>query len=224
MTHPFKTEFNKARIRQILLDNGFTIKPGESDLKPYVYEAVMKVLIESGFPRVPLKPAEVADLWNKSGQNITKFARAIEQRCKPQQAPVAWPRTPADVRRFLANNYECIVLGDENGDPNENDKYGLSAHDLLSAFSEWVDFGFEPEPQPQQEPVAWISKHGVLHSLDDKDEVHPINELQPLYTFPPKRQPLTDEQIHAVRDSFGDVPIMLVAFARAIEAAHGIGG
>jgi hypothetical protein len=29
---------------------------------------------------------------------------------------------------------------------------------------------------------------------------------------------LTDEEIHAVRDSFGKDPVMLVAFARAIEA------
>jgi hypothetical protein len=34
--------------------------------------------------------------------------------------------------------------------------------------------------------------------------------------------PLTDAQIHAVRDSFGDEPVGLVAFARAIEAARGI--
>ena len=38
-----------------------------------------------------------------------------------------------------------------------------------------------------------------------------------------QRKPLTDEEIHAVRDSFGEDPVMLVAFARAIEAAHGIG-
>ena len=39
--------------------------------------------------------------------------------------------------------------------------------------------------QPEQEPVAWISKHGVVYPLDAKDEVHPINDLQPLYTTPP---------------------------------------
>ena len=35
----------------------------------------------------------------------------------------------------------------------------------------------------------------------------------------PQRKPLTDEEIHSVRDSFGEDPVMLVAFARAIEAA-----
>ena len=41
--------------------------------------------------------------------------------------------------------------------------------------------------QPAQEPVAWISKRGVVYPLDAKYEVHPINELQPLYIDPPKR-------------------------------------
>lgn len=35
---------NRARIREILLANGFTIKDGHDDLKPYVYEAVEAVL------------------------------------------------------------------------------------------------------------------------------------------------------------------------------------
>ena len=75
---------------------------------------------------------------------------------------------------------------------------------------------------PEQEPVAWISKHGVVYPLDDKDEVHPINELQPLYTAPPQRQPLTDGEIEDLY--FDDFSMgELTAFARAIEAAHGIG-
>lgn len=34
----------RDKIKQILLANGFTIKPGLDDLKPYVYEAVEAVL------------------------------------------------------------------------------------------------------------------------------------------------------------------------------------
>lgn len=37
----------------------------------------------------------------------------------------------------------------------------------------------------------------------------------------PAREPLTDEQIHAVRDAISG-PVGLVAYARAIEAAHNI--
>lgn len=36
----------RAQIRDVLLANGFTIKPGNDDLKPYVYAAVDAVLDE----------------------------------------------------------------------------------------------------------------------------------------------------------------------------------
>ena len=59
--------------------------------------------------------------------------------------------------------------------------------------------------QPEDQPVAWISKHGVVYPLDEKDEVHPINELHPLYMRP---QPaawvgLTNEDIPD--DQFGNL-------------------
>lgn len=59
--------------------------------------------------------------------------------------------------------------------------------------------------QPEQEPVAWISKHGVVYPLDAKDEVHPINDLQPLYAIPPRREwvGLTDEEMDGLTDSPG---------------------
>lgn len=47
---------------------------------------------------------------------------------------------------------------------------------------------------------------------DDPDDALSTQPAVPL-------QPLTDSQIHAVRDSFGDEPVGLVAFARAIEKA-----
>jgi len=100
------------------------------------------------------------------------------------------------------------------------------------------------EQPAQQEPVAWISKHGVVYPFDAKDEVHPINDLQPLYTSPPaQRSPLTDEQIKKVltkairagkvtwlgyeQDEDGEYTIPSLSaniyqISRAIEAAHGI--
>ena len=66
--------------------------------------------------------------------------------------------------------------------------------------------------QPEQKPVAFISPGGHIH-------YDPYLDSVPLYTTPPQRKPLTDEEIHSVRDSFGEDPVMLVAFARAVEAA-----
>lgn len=75
----------------------------------------------------------------------------------------------------------------------------------------------------QPEPVAWISKHGVVYPLDAKDEVHPINDLQPLYTAPQRREwvGLTGEEIGLLTTGDGwshlETPA-LALFARAIEA------
>jgi hypothetical protein len=79
------------------------------------------------------------------------------------------------------------------------------AQQVLAAFVNWdargrlrlIETLRARLAEKEQEPVAWISKHGVVYPLDAKDEVNPVNELQPLYTAPPKRpwQGLTDEEI-----------------------------
>ena len=89
----------------------------------------------------------------------------------------------------------------------------------LAEINRVLGINFAVEQAEMQEPVAWISKHGVVYPLDAKDEVHPINELQPLYTAPPQRQPLTEEEIKAL-----DYSGTRIEFVRAIERAHGIGG
>ena len=46
----------------------------------------------------------------------------------------------------------------------------------------------------------------------------------PLYTTPPQRKPLTDEEIGAILEGVNAYGTRLYTFARAIEAAHGIKG
>ena len=70
--------------------------------------------------------------------------------------------------------------------------------------------------EPEQEPVAWYDKHGMItHDCFER--------VAPLYATLQTRKPLTDEQIE---DLYFDKFSMseLKAFARAIERAHGIGG
>jgi hypothetical protein len=95
--------------------------------------------------------------------------------------------------------------------------------------------------QPEQEPVAWQltfrdeydnPRREVLYSkkhLDSHVE-HNTNVrglicvVTPLYTSPPKRQPLTDGEIwQLVNDCSFNRDLHADKFARAIEAAHGIG-
>ena len=88
--------------------------------------------------------------------------------------------------------------------------------------------------QPEQEPAAWIIQTEVEGKLlewvctDKKHymEAHDsIKEPIPLYTAPPKREPLSDEEI---KMKWNRLPTNtkdpIIRFARAIEKAHGIGG
>jgi hypothetical protein len=90
--------------------------------------------------------------------------------------------------------------------------------------------------QPEQEPMAWICQEyraafmGDLQWFDEVEFMQPPNDperfrnIVPLYTSPPQRQPLSDEEIvealipvKATGDGY------FLRIARAIEAAHGIG-
>jgi hypothetical protein len=82
--------------------------------------------------------------------------------------------------------------------------------------------------QPEQEPVAWIcegsssdEKHAIDYWPKDLDAI-PIGTM--LYTHPPQRKPLTDEQMkkiwYAMQNIMGWYSFQEIA--RAIEAAHGI--
>ena len=77
--------------------------------------------------------------------------------------------------------------------------------------------------QPEQEPVAWMREDEDCTDciVWEQTEEHTI----PLYTSPPQRKPLTDEQLIAAYESeqqgrYGDH----IRSLRAIEAAHGIKG
>jgi len=91
--------------------------------------------------------------------------------------------------------------------------------------------------QPEQEPVAWRTFDGegnydfLEYEANEsyRDEYIKCNGtkyaswVDPLYTTPPQRKPLTDEEIaKAWAQSKGDILMRLKPFARAIEAAHGI--
>ena len=86
--------------------------------------------------------------------------------------------------------------------------------------------------QPEQEPVGWIDDGGEVFWKDKSPK-----DGADLYTTPPQRKPLTDEEIYEAINNevfnlldfvfeFGTqskgIKNMVNAIARAIEAAHGI--
>lgn len=88
--------------------------------------------------------------------------------------------------------------------------------------------------QPDPEPVAYRSRWrntegqiitGWLGHLNTAGDQNSRQEIEPLYTAPPQRKPLSDEEIEAISEaSVTNCYFDTITFARAIEAAHGIGG
>ncbi len=77
--------------------------------------------------------------------------------------------------------------------------------------------------QPEQKPVAWMQDDIELYVLEEKNILR--GYVIPLYTAPPKREPLSDETIAKLwGESYSGTTQMVRNFARAIEKAHGITG
>jgi hypothetical protein len=113
-----------------------------------------------------------------------------------------------------------------------NDEGYLSFLGFASLKNEIQELLAQPE-QTEQEPVAWIIQTEVEGKLlewvctDKKHyiEAHDsIKEPIPLYTAPPKREPLSDEQYMKLYIDTYDSVNPITDFVRAIEKAHGIGG
>ena len=90
--------------------------------------------------------------------------------------------------------------------------------------------------KPEQEPVAWMYDHHIEVGYDKHTEFNIVEtcarnlesenciNIRPLYTSPPKREPLSDETIAELwGDKYSGKTFMVKNFARAIEKAHGIG-
>lgn len=88
------------------------------------------------------------------------------------------------------------------------------------------ELGLDYEPA-QQEPVAFFDPQSKgFYWAKPTKVIPPVTvdvEPLPLYTSPPaQRKPLTDEEIIKCWGQVSGTRYGYVAFARAIEAAHGI--
>ena len=91
-------------------------------------------------------------------------------------------------------------------------------------------WGSEQRTEPEQEPVAYVHRQGNYWEVSERflcdDEKARGWTEEPLYTHPPQRKPLTNEEIEAIRqvdDCGEDAPEFMRIF-RIAERAHGIGG
>ena len=76
--------------------------------------------------------------------------------------------------------------------------------------------------QPEPEPVAVVSGYyGGKCVVLPTDPARIFNSGTAFYTHPPKREPLTDEQMEQIHQQYGG---NIKKIMRAVEAAHGIAG
>ena len=108
------------------------------------------------------------------------------------------------------------------------ERLGHTAEDWVCHFEDIEEFtklvaDFTKNSQPEQEPLAWISTGpaSMIHWTADKPAYG--DDWIPLYTTPPQRKPLTDEDVERiVREARVGEHGIGYTIARAIEAAHDI--
>ena len=80
-------------------------------------------------------------------------------------------------------------------------------------------------------PYGYVRADGegiFIYGEDKFQKIKDVVEFIPIYTTPPQRKPLTDKQLNIIGSRWhlnllgADEKAELFAFARAIEAAHGI--
>jgi len=82
--------------------------------------------------------------------------------------------------------------------------------------------------QEQGKPVAWSDAYDMIDRFlqnnlnSDADYAEYSKALDSIYTTPPQRKPLTDEDLDLICEKALFCRISFQQFARSIEAAHGI--
>lgn len=51
-----------------------------------------------------------------------------------------WPKNPQEIRDFVSGHFSSLRFGRDDAQPDSNDVYTMTAHDLLSAIDWWADF------------------------------------------------------------------------------------
>ena len=130
---------------------------------------------------------------------------SIKEVLAQEQKPVAWEQFYPDIgkpqiEQPKVRTGDCLLVG----------VCASEGHKIQKA-------------QPEQEPLAWISTGParMIHWTADKPAYG--DDWVPLYTAPPQRKPLTDEDVERiVREARVGEHGIGYTIARAIEAAHGI--
>jgi hypothetical protein len=118
--------------------------------------------------------------------------------------------------------YSCPKHEDGCANDSEGDECNCGADEANAGIDQAIT-AIKAALEAKDEPAAWMNKYGACKtSLFREVEAGAKEEYTiPLYTTPPQRKPLTDEEITEIFSTTKGFDFYL-NFARAIEAAHGI--
>ena len=183
------------------------------------------------------------DGYTLNGGAITALRTAIEQ--AEQQEPVEWmtfiplytappvassDTSPERVDEITKQRHEPVI-DSETVSLEVAIEVVLRNKPTFEAIAGLCKMAVEADrlaQQVEQEPVAWMNKHGACMSAVFKEVDATASEYTtPLYTSPPQRQPLTHEQRFDLLTKFEphknkwEAPAILIDM---VEAAHKIKG
>jgi hypothetical protein len=158
----------------------------------------------------------VANFLKEYGLEVLEVIAALKT--QPEQTAME-----PDIAKVLFDNVESLYVEDAQPEQEPAKKPCRSPY-CECAVGACTHPGFYDArgSQPEQEPVAWIfAPNNELLWPSEVEATNPIevDSYRPLYTHPPKRKPLTDEEMDEIwfnSKSFESI-------VRAVEKAHGIG-
>ena len=204
------------------------------------------VAVEPKKGKVYAREFEPIDCFAMHEQAITAIKEALAQ---PEQEPEFVTHTVEqpydwsewvcpDPQRYLMKCCDCGLVHEaefgvvryksetEQEDCDRVDDPNLQAVFRMRRSEQWSPedtahrAGGMPMAQPEQEPVVWMMPDGQIVNKWAL-QFYGGQVGKPLYTTPPQRKPLSDEEIYKIYRDCGDLNVK-INIARAIEAAHGI--
>jgi hypothetical protein len=155
---------------------------------------------------------------------IEQTAKVIQATLEAKDDPVKLRR--GDILRCIETDELCTVWATSTSGKTLV-KWG--GNDFTDYTAEQIGELFWLEPTAKDEPVAYINVEQrklewAKYMSWDTPTVVNLPKI-PLYTTPPQRKPLTDEEILTYRHMIDwTAEWSYINFARAIEVAHGIKG
>ena len=150
------------------------------------------------------------DVREHASEQAAEAIEALQAECTEHKENAV-----RNARQAVAFRAERDQLQAENERLKKNN--GIIYTEVLQLRNERDALAAELAGLKAQEPVGWIDDGGMLFWRDV-----PLPDGSDLFSAPKALAPLTDKQIYDMADA--DQHGGAMSFARAIEAAHGIGG